>query len=530
LLLPNAAAAPYEPNLVSTPFGLYDISLDATVLKDVGLIGDATVSSDATIAADAITQSSTGGNSTDHEIIDGVNWEIVTFLQNGTFTPVPATGHTTVSIQYAVVAGGGGGGGTGGATDDQGSGGGGGGGGVNRLLNTSAIPANYGAAVTASDYAVTIGSGGRAGGTGSPTILYQGANGDASTIIGSALSATAIGGGGGGSGRNPATHPGESDGLPGGSGGGSGRTSFIAAGNAAQGKAGNIGSFEASLGNPIDGQASAGGGGGGLTLQGKAAANEFKDYEDPETLEILSGWFGIGGDGGDGFGTAHFDADDFFGGGGGGGAGSGAAYPPGSTTGRGGKGGGGEGGYSSAIHPGSVNTGGGGGGAGASAGNTTLRPGGLGGSGNVHIRYRKFPDNPSAPKTVTLSGNLLTWTVPQYIPNWNGSQYVAGQTLMRYYVVYRKAGTDPWQTYARSATGTPLTITIMPTVTSCDANATNVTNGWDCLMIFGDLAPNQAYEFSVFGITSTLVGQINLDKDKSANPQYLYIPTYMYVP
>lgn len=138
------------------------------------------------------------------------------------------TSKTPQSIQYLIVAGGGGGGATGGGS-------GGGGGGAGGLLTSTQV-LTQGTALT-----ITVGSG------GSPS--SQGGN---SSIVGTGISQTAIGGGYGGSGN------GATGGTGGSGGGGSAVAGSGGSGTAGQGyRGGNVGSL--SQGD----NGSAGGGGAG---------------------------------------------------------------------------------------------------------------------------------------------------------------------------------------------------------------------------------------------------------------------------
>ena len=278
-------------------------------------------------------------------------WTIHTFTSSGTFTPSFST-----DVEVLVVAGGGGGG--------THSGGGGGAGGLlyyglesPKTPNGSAV-----SVVSGVSYTITVGAGGAGGYADTtwapPYHQNVGVNGVNSSIVGGAVSLTAIGGGGGGNPGNGVV------GVAGGSGGGGGRIYAGGAGTAGQGYAGSNGfHYGGSVTPQFPG---AGGGGAGGT--GTAGSNT------------------DGGDGGVGLQYSISGTATYYAGGGGGNIQGG--------SGSGGAGGNGGGGAGSAQHVGggygfnaTTNTGGGGGGTQYYATPATGRYGN-GGSGIVIIRYR----------------------------------------------------------------------------------------------------------------------------------------------
>jgi alpha-tubulin suppressor-like RCC1 family protein len=142
---------------------------------------------------DVIPFTATGGD--EYDLDDGIH-KIHVFKSNGTFniTSSPADS----DIEVLVVAGGGGG-----STNLKGGAGGGAGG----LIYESNID------MSAGQYNITVGSGGAVS-----------ANGQNSSIIGSDVSYTAIGGGAGGDGGIVQGVPADQDGVAGGSGGGGSST------------------------------------------------------------------------------------------------------------------------------------------------------------------------------------------------------------------------------------------------------------------------------------------------------------------
>ena len=278
-------------------------------------------------------------------------WTIHTFTSSGTFTPSFST-----DVEVLVVAGGGGGG--------THSGGGGGAGGLlyyglesPKTPNGSAV-----SAVSGVSYTITVGAGGAGGYAATtwapPYHQNVGVNGVNSSMVGGAVSLTAIGGGGG------SNAGGGIAGVAGGCGGGGGRIYAGGAGTAGQGYAGSNGfNYGGSVTPQYPG---AGGGGAGGT--GTAGSNT------------------DGGDGGVGLQYSISGTATYYAGGGGGNIQGG--------SGSGGAGGNGGGGAGSAQNVGggygfnaTTNTGGGGGGTQYYATPATGRYGN-GGSGIVIIRYR----------------------------------------------------------------------------------------------------------------------------------------------
>jgi len=237
-------------------------------------------------------------------------------------------------VEYLIVAGGGAGGSTAGGSSAGGGGGAGG-----------AIPGS--ASMATGSYTVTVGSGGVNGGTGDQI----GGNGGNSSVVGGAVSETAIGGGGG-SARS-------SDGQDGGSGGGALDVDSSGGEGGYEPGSGTAGQGNDGGGGSRDNNGSAGGGGG------------YSEVGQDGTPDVE------GGDGGDGYETTIRGTTEWYGGGGGGGT-----AKSGGGVGNGGQGGGGNGGVCADGQDGMANTGGGGGG-GAYDGTT----GGDGGSGIVIIRY-----------------------------------------------------------------------------------------------------------------------------------------------
>jgi hypothetical protein len=259
----------------------------------------------------AIAPKASGGNIIDY---DGTYF-IHTFLTSGTFTP-----STSLTCDYLVVAGGGGG-----------TYAGGGAGGLRSTVTATGGGGSLESAVTLASavaYAITIGG----GGAGSSTTA---ANGVASSIIGTAVSISSVGGGG-------STVSGITTGATGGSGGGGGGAGGNGgAGTANQGRAGGNGNT-----------GSSGGGGGASVAAAAASVNN-------------------GGAGGAGVATSISGTSVTYAGGGGGSGGS--------TNGAGGAGGGGAASGTTGSN-GTTNLGGGAGGGGGGTGSN-------GGSGVVIIRY-----------------------------------------------------------------------------------------------------------------------------------------------
>lgn len=259
-----------------------------------------------------------------------------TFLASGTFTPTQS-----ITADYLVVAGGGGGGSY--------RAGGGGAGGLRCTVTATGGGGSLESALSltsSTNYTVTIGAGGAAGGVTAPADLGgNGSNSVFSTI-------TSIGGGGG---AGDSTTPGQNGGS-GGGGNGNGSSGAGGTGTANQGYAGGTGNNSA----PNYG----GGGGGGANAVGGAGTST------------------TGGTGGAGVATSISGSSTTYAGGGGGGTYNGG------TGGSGGGGGGGQGGSAAANNQtaGGTNTGGGGGAGGYSG---SAGYGRAGGSGIVIIRYAK---------------------------------------------------------------------------------------------------------------------------------------------
>ena len=294
----------------------------------------------------------TGGNTT----VTCGDFKIHTFTSPGTFC-VSCAGNSSGSnaVDYLVVAGGGGGAGASSA--------GGGGAGGFRLANSTCMPAPLtsplanpsGLAVPATSYPITVGGGGSAGPSSTPSVSGQGSNSIFSSI-------TSAGGGA------SISSPGPGNASAGGSGGGVGGTQSVGAGNTPpvsppQGNNGGQGN-----------NAAGGGGGGGAGASGGEGPNP------PGTAG------GVGGEGSfvvqSGFAACNgtpgpVSSTRYFAGGGGG---RGAAPTGNKAGGAGGGGTGAAGG--SGVTAGTTNTGGGGGGSGSGGAGST------GGSGIVIIRYK----------------------------------------------------------------------------------------------------------------------------------------------
>ena len=270
-------------------------------------------------------------------------------------------GAVPYSADFLVIAGGGGGGGSY-------SGGGGAGG----YRNSYASETSGGGGSTESDitlttgatYTITVGDGGAAGSGGG----NAGSDGGVSSIIGTGVSITTVGGGGGGTG------PSGPGGRTGGSGGGGGSSSGTGggypggAGTTNQGFAGGNGSSS--------GTGYGGGGGGGA---GVAGAN----------------YSGGGGNGGNGLASSITGSSVTRAGGGGAGSWTGEG-----SRASGGSGGGGIGADNTQSGgAGSTNTGSGGGGAGQAAG--------AGGSGVVILRVptANYSGTTTGSPTVSTDGS-----------------------------------------------------------------------------------------------------------------------------
>ena len=266
---------------------------------------------------------------------------------------VSVTTTTYDTVEYLVVAGGG----AGGSASNNDTGGGGGAGG---LLTGNVTPSSN------TLYTITLGAGGTGAAAGT-----NGGNGINSSISGTGISLTAIGGGGGVY-RNLTASAGGSGGGAGSSGssGGSGT-----AGPPRQGYNGGTSSFNGTSGTA--------GGGGGAGAVGTSP-----------------------GPGGVGISSSISGSATYYAGGGGG-------ATSGGTTQAGGTGGGGDGGRPAiAAVVGAVNTGGGAGGVWAP--NSTPVAGINGGSGTAVIRYPStLPAALSTTNaTMTLAGGyrIYTWT------------------------------------------------------------------------------------------------------------------------
>jgi hypothetical protein len=253
------------------------------------------------------------------------------FTSSGTFTPSVA-----LTADVLVVAGGGGG--------ASNLGGGGGAGGLLFASTQSFAPTT--------GYGVTVGAGGAGG-------IYSGgqqtgANGINSSVIGGAISLTAIAGGGG-------------DGqiLTSGSGGSSGGTRGAGTVGTATSGQGNLGATGL--------VGAVGGGGGGAGTAGTQGSAGYNGGAGGLGLATYSQWGASTSLGQNVSGTYYFA---------GGGGGAGYSTSGGTSGGTGGVGGGGVGKYQTGIAAtnGTVNTGGGG-------GATVDTTGGAGGSGIVIIRY-----------------------------------------------------------------------------------------------------------------------------------------------
>ena len=284
------------------------------------------------------------------------DFKIHTFTSPGSFC-VSCAGNAAGSnaVDYLVVAGGAGGAGASSA--------GGGGAGGFRLSNSTCMPGPLtsplanpsGLPVPATSYPITVGGGGTAGPSSTPSVSGQGSNSIFSSI-------TSAGGGA------SVSFPGPGNASAGGSGGGVGGTQTVGAGNTPpvsppQGNNGGQGN------NP-----GGGGGGGGAGAGGGEGPNPpglAGGTGGIGSFVVQSGFAGCNGTPGPVSSTRYFA-------GGGGGRGE-----PGTGNKAGGAGGGGTGAAgSSGVTAGTTNTGGGGGGSGSGGAGTT------GGSGIVIIRYK----------------------------------------------------------------------------------------------------------------------------------------------
>ena len=270
----------------------------------------------------------------------GTTYCIVAYTNVGEHVWLMPLGVTELAIDCLVVGGGGGGGGSWG-----------GGGGAGGFIYKQGL-------IATGDLAVTVGAGGAGGSNKS-----RGKSGDPSSLIGSGIGETAMGGGAGGTFTSY-------NGLAGGSGGGTagvgaaGFGSSTGIGGAGTEGQGNAGGNRTDATKTISG---AGGGGAGEPGQ------DFAGYSSS-----------TGGKGGDGLPCRITGEEVYYAGGGGGGTKSTEKYQR-----LGGAGGGGAGGWDKTAKPvGDDGTdglgGGGGGGYGESA---AAAVGGRGGSGVVIIRY-----------------------------------------------------------------------------------------------------------------------------------------------
>ena len=294
----------------------------------------------------------TGGNTT----VTCGDFKIHTFTSPGTFC-VSCAGNAAGSnaVDYLVVAGGAGGAGASSA--------GGGGAGGFRLSNSTCMPGPLtsplanpsGLAVPATSYPITVGGGGSAGPSSTPSVSGQGSNSIFSSI-------TSAGGGA------SISSPGPGNASAGGSGGGVGGTQTVGAGNTPpvsppQGNNGGQGN-----------NAAGGGGGGGAGASGGEGPNppgQAGGVGGEGSFVVQSGFAACNGTPGPVSSTRYFA---------GGGGGRGEA-PTGTKA--GGSGGGGTGAAGgSGVTAGTTNTGGGGGGSGSGGAGST------GGSGIVIIRYK----------------------------------------------------------------------------------------------------------------------------------------------
>jgi hypothetical protein len=272
------------------------------------------------------------------------NYKVHTFTSDGTFC-VSAGGGPKAVVSYMVIAGG-----AGGAT---GGGGGGAGGFREGKANTPSNPDSYTASPIAATtgielspgpYSITVGGGGAAGPSSSPS---TGAAGSVSTF------STITSAGGGGGGKNVS-------GVDGGSGGGTSGVPGVGSGNTppVSPPQGNDGGTTGPEGQGGGGGSTAVGGNGSAPAAGAGGAGATSSINATPTARAGGG--GGGGSNAVAGGTASA-------GGGAGGAGPGPGGPGTATA-------------------GTANTGGGGGGGGI--GGPGSGAGGDGGSGIVIIRYK----------------------------------------------------------------------------------------------------------------------------------------------
>jgi len=282
-----------------------------------------------------------------------------TYLSNSWGTPTVAS-TLPLSAQLLAVAGGGG------STPQNDYGGGGGGGGG---VQTGTIYLTAGQV-----YTVAVGS-------GAPYTQNPAATGGNSSVSGTGVSVTALGGGSGGTGGGQYSASGGS----GGGGSADGATTTGAAGTAGQGNSGGNGAN----GSGAGGGGGAGAAGGNFTLNGPAGSGGTGIISTIITSAQAT-TYSIG---------QVIGSDVYFSGGGGGGGWGGASNP---AAGSGGNGGGGAGsagaGTPSNATNGTANTGGGGGGVGRGT-SSNASHGGNGGSGVVIISV------PTANYTGTTTGS-----------------------------------------------------------------------------------------------------------------------------
>jgi hypothetical protein len=256
-----------------------------------------------------------------------------TFFSTSTFTPLQS-----LTADVLVIAGAGGGG-----SGFYGGGGGAGG-----------VCYQTGRSLTATSYAIVVGS----GGAGSTNNSNKGSNGGNSTLDG----ITAVGGGGGGSRSNV-------NGADGGSGGGGAQAGSGSTGGAAtQGNSSGATGYGFRGGNVSAGANIVGTGGGGAGTQGEdKTSNGSAAGNGGNGLNTWSTWANATQTGFNGYY-----------------AGGGASSSDTLAGGTGGLGGGGNGLINANGNSGIVNTGGGGAGGGGN-----VSAGGNGGSGIVIVRYAK---------------------------------------------------------------------------------------------------------------------------------------------
>ena len=356
-------------------FGTTGFTLDITTLNlnslTLSVLGDYSLLTANMVGTGTITPNgkSIGTLTINHSGITTIasvatTYKTFTYAGSGSIT-FPAV-NSPPAVDSLAIAGGGSGGGTGGA-----------GGGAGGMLRGGFSP------VAGAQYTITVGAGGTSVGSS-----LNGNQGQNSSITGTGVSLTAIGGGYGSS-YSSVTVP--KPGGSGGSGGGAGGASVFPGTLSSAGGSGTVGQgFDGgSTLNSSQTFISSGGGGAGAPGTGLNAP--------------VNG--GPSGAGGAGTISAILGTLTYYAGGGGGGQIS-------NQPGAGGIGGGGLGGYSGGTvgTPGTANTGGGGGG----GGNNNPVNGsasGAGGSGIVILRYPSTYADPSATTgtpTVTSTTNSFT--------------------------------------------------------------------------------------------------------------------------